>query len=93
MLLAATRSAGLEPDTFMKEYGPGQYEVTIGPARGVIADQAAMLRELVRMVGERLGRPVTFTPIRDPARAEALFRRALERDPDHPRAKSRLGLR
>jgi glutamine synthetase len=68
VLLAATRSAGLEPDTFMKEYGPGQYEVTIGPARGVvIADHAAILRELVRMVGERLGRPVTFTPIRDPA--------------------------
>jgi glutamine synthetase len=68
MLLAATRSAGLEPDTFMKEYGPGQYEVTIAPARGVaIADQATILRELVRTVGERLERPVTFTPIRDPA--------------------------
>lgn len=67
-LLAATRSAGLEPDTFMKEYGPGQYEVTIAPARGVaIADQATILRELVRAVGERLERPVTFTPIRDPA--------------------------
>ena len=67
-LLAATRSAGLEPDTFMKEYGPGQYEVTIAPARGVaIADQATILRELVRAIGERLERPVTFTPIRDPA--------------------------
>ena len=66
-LLAATRSADLEPDTFMKEYGPGQYEVTIAPARGVaIADQATILRELVRTVGERLERPVTFTPIRDP---------------------------
>jgi glutamine synthetase len=67
-LLAATRAAGLEPDTFMKEYGPGQYEVTIAPARGIaIADQATMLRELVRAVGEKLDRPVTFTPIRDPA--------------------------
>ncbi|MGK9170712.1 glutamine synthetase family protein [Inquilinus limosus] len=67
-LLAATRSVGLEPDTFMKEYGSGQYEVTTAPAHGVaIADQATILRELVRLVGERLERPVTFTPIRDPA--------------------------
>jgi glutamine synthetase len=67
-LVAAIRSAGLEPDTFMKEYGPGQYEATIAPARGVaIADQATILRELVRSVGERLDQPVTFTPIRDPA--------------------------
>jgi glutamine synthetase len=67
-LVAAIRDAGLEPDTFMKEYGPAQYEVTIAPARGVaIADQATILRELVRTVGERLDRPVTFTPIRDPA--------------------------
>jgi glutamine synthetase len=67
-LIAAIRSAGLEPDTFMKEYGPAQYEVTIGPARGIaIADQATILRELVRTVGEKLEQPVTFTPIRDPA--------------------------
>ncbi|WP_119300660.1 type I glutamate--ammonia ligase [Dongia deserti] len=67
-LLAAMRNAGLEPDTFMKEFGASQYEATIGPVRGVaIADQATILRELVRLVGERLERPVTFTPIRDPA--------------------------
>lgn len=68
MLVAALRAAGLSPDTIMKEYGSNQYEATIAPAQGVaVADQAVILRELVRATGERLGRPVTFTPIRDPA--------------------------
>lgn len=68
MLTAAMRAAGLEPDTFMKEYGACQYEVTMGPSRGVsIADQSTILRELTRAVAGRLNRPVTFTPIRDPA--------------------------
>lgn len=67
MLIAAMREAGLDADTFMKEYGAAQYEVTMGPSHGVaVADQSAILREMVRTVGERLGRPVTFTPIRDP---------------------------
>ena len=67
-LMAAARAAGLEPDTFMKEYGPEQYEVTIAPALGVaIADQATILRELVRAAAARLDRQATFTPIRHPA--------------------------
>ena len=67
-VVAAARAAGLEPDTFMKEFGPDQYEVTIAPASGVaIADQATILRELVRTAASRLDREVTFTPIRNPA--------------------------
>lgn len=67
-LVAAMRAAGLEPDTFMKEFGVGQYEVTMGPARGTaIADQSTILRELVRLVAGAHGKEVTFTPIRDPA--------------------------
>ncbi|MCK1579749.1 glutamine synthetase [Bradyrhizobium sp. 168] len=67
-LVAAMRAAGLEPDTFMREFGTGQYEVTIGPSRGIaIADQSTILRELVRFVAHALGKEVTFTPIRDPA--------------------------
>lgn len=66
--VAAARAAGIEPDTFMKEYGVNQYEMTMAPARGVaIADQAAILRELLRASAERLGRKLTFTPIRSPA--------------------------
>ncbi|PDT64361.1 glutamine synthetase [Bradyrhizobium ottawaense] len=66
-LVAAMREAGLEPDTFMKEFGAGQYEVTMGPSRGIaIADQSTILRELVRLVANASGKEVTFTPIRDP---------------------------
>lgn len=67
-LIGAMRTAGLEPDTFMKEFGAGQYEVTMGPSRGVsIADHSTILRELLRAVAAESGRDVTFTPIRDPA--------------------------
>lgn len=67
-LSAATRAAGLLPDTFMKEYGTDQYEVTIGPSTGItIADQAATLRELVYATAEHLGQEASFTPLRNPA--------------------------
>lgn len=67
-LVAAMREAGLEPDTFMKEFGSGQYEVTMGPSRGVaIADHSTILRELARSVAGASGKEITFTPIRDPA--------------------------
>lgn len=66
--VGALRAAGIEPDTFMREYGAGQYEITMGPARGTrIADNAAVLRELLRAVAHRADRRITFTPIRDPA--------------------------
>lgn len=67
-LVAAMRAAGLSPDTFLKEFGTGQFEVTMGPQHGVtIADHAVILRECARAVGHRLRREPTFTPIRDPA--------------------------
>ena len=67
-LTAMMRDAGLEPDTVMKEYGVDQYEVTMAPATGIrAADNAVILRELVRIVGERLGKQASFTPLRDPA--------------------------
>ncbi len=66
-LMAALEMAGLKPDTFMKEYGPNQYEVTNGPDHGVrSADNAVILREVTRMTARRLDEAVTFTPIRDP---------------------------
>lgn len=66
-LTAALAAAGVAPDTFMHEYGPDQFEVTIKPAHGIaIADQAAVLREVTRATGERLCRPASFTPLRRP---------------------------
>jgi glutamine synthetase len=67
-LTAAMRQAGVAPDTFMKEFGTGQYEVTMGPQRGItIADHSLITREMVLAVASRLDHQVTFTPIRDPA--------------------------
>lgn len=66
-LIAALETSGLKPDTFMTEFGPKQYEVTIAPSQGVTsADNATILREVTCMTAKRLGENVTFTPIRDP---------------------------
>ncbi len=67
-LMAALEQGGLKPDTFMKEYGPDQYEITNDPSRGhVAADHAVMLRELTRQTALRMGETATFAPILDPA--------------------------
>lgn len=66
-LMAAIHAASLKPDTFMKEYGPSQYEVTIGPEAGLrAADAAVLVRELARATARSLGERVTFTPISGP---------------------------
>lgn len=68
VLLHALRAANLQPDTFMPEYGPCQYEVTVGPAKGLaIADHAVILRELTRASAAHLGHRASFSPIVDPA--------------------------
>jgi len=65
--LGAMKEAGLSLDTFMPEYGPKQYEVTVGPAMGVAAaDQAVAVREIARAVAYHLGHRVSFTPILRP---------------------------
>ncbi|WP_187431510.1 Glutamine synthetase [Roseobacter fucihabitans] len=67
-LMFALKTARLAPDSIMKEYGPNQYEVVVGPAQGVrSADEAVILRELTRSVARSLGEAATFTPIRDVA--------------------------
>ncbi len=67
-LIAAMNDAGLKPDTFMKEYGVDQYEVTMGPVSGIaIADNAVLLREIVHIVANRMGKQASFSPLRDPA--------------------------
>ncbi|MGB3246921.1 MAG: glutamine synthetase family protein [Sulfitobacter sp.] len=67
-LMGALQSVGLAPDSIMKEYGPNQYEVVVGPAQGIrAADEAVILRELTRSAARAMGDAATFTPIRDPA--------------------------
>ncbi|MCP5152594.1 MAG: glutamine synthetase [Ectothiorhodospiraceae bacterium] len=67
-VMGAIDAAGYQSDTFMREYGADQYEVTVAPEIGVrAADAAVVLRELVRAAALELGEDATFTPIRDPA--------------------------
>lgn len=68
VLFAALREAGVSPDTFLREFGRGQFEVTIKPQPGVaIADHSLITREIVQAVAHQSNRKVTFTPLRDPA--------------------------
>jgi glutamine synthetase len=65
--MAALRSAGMEPDAFLAEYGPRQYEVTVAPKHGMrAADEAVMLRELARAVAMRHGQRAIFAPMVEP---------------------------
>lgn len=66
-LLDAMRRAGCPPDTFMKEYGPAQYEVTTQAAEGVAAaDRAAILRMLTQESFRTADSSASFAPILDP---------------------------
>ena len=67
-LMSQLASAGLSPDSIMKEYGPNQYEVVIGPEQGVrAADAAVILRELTRSTALFHGEEATYAPILDPS--------------------------
>lgn len=66
-LTGALRAAGIAPDTFLREFGQDQYEVTVDPARGIAAaDQAVILRELVRALARAHGRTASFAPLLAP---------------------------
>lgn len=67
-LVQALRVNGMDPETWLPEYGDGQFEITIAPASAVqAADRAIALRELVREVSRQDGYDVTFTPIVHPS--------------------------
>lgn len=66
-LMAAVRQAGARPDSFLPEYGPRQFEVTVAPTEGVrAADEAVIVREMARAVAERLGHRAIFAPMLTP---------------------------
>ena len=67
--IAALRTAGPVPDSFLAEYGPRQFEVTVAPQPALTAaDHAVITREMARAVADRLGHRVTFSPKPDPDR-------------------------
>jgi glutamine synthetase len=66
-IAAALRLAGHELETFLPEYGANQFEVTCVPRDALAAaDEASIVREIVREVTRRLGWRATFAPIVDP---------------------------
>lgn len=66
-LAAALRLTGHNLETFLPEYGANQFEVTCTPREGLAAaDEASIVRELVREVARRLGWRATFVPMIDP---------------------------
>jgi glutamine synthetase len=63
-LVAALRAAGLKPDSFLAEYGPRQFEVTVAPEPALkAADQAVITRELARAAAYRRGHRAIFSPM------------------------------
>ncbi|MHB1434493.1 MAG: type I glutamate--ammonia ligase [Streptosporangiaceae bacterium] len=62
-LIGALAQAGLEPETWLPEFGHGQWEVTVRPASGLAAaDRAILLREIVRASARAAGRTAVFAP-------------------------------
>ena len=67
-VVRALVAAGLEPENWLAEFGPGQFEITVGPAGALrAADRASLVREIVRDVARVHQRSVTFSPLVDPA--------------------------
>jgi glutamine synthetase len=63
-LLRILADGGLEPETWLPEYGRDQWEITVSPSSATVAaDRAVLVREVVRHVAHALGRAVTFTPM------------------------------
>jgi glutamine synthetase len=66
-LVTLLEQVGLQPETWLPEYGRGQFEITLVPAAALVAaDRAVLLRELVRDLARRRGARVTFAPLPDP---------------------------
>jgi glutamine synthetase len=66
-LLAALRQVGVIPDSFLSEFGPQQFEVTVAPALGLrAADDAVITREVAQAIALRLGHRASFTPMPEP---------------------------
>jgi glutamine synthetase len=61
--IAALRAAGPVPDSFLAEYGPRQFEVTVAPQPALTAaDHAVITREMARATAHRLGHRAIFSP-------------------------------
>jgi glutamine synthetase len=66
-LMGALEQAGVEPERFLSEYAPHQFEIPLAPAQGIAAaDRAVLLREVVREIARRHELRVSFAPLLHP---------------------------
>lgn len=63
-VMAALDEMGADPETWLPEYAPNQFEVTVAPAPALrAADRAVLVRDTVAAVFAAHDRGVTFTPV------------------------------
>jgi glutamine synthetase len=63
-LFDALDGAGIAPDSFLREYGPDQMEITLPPAPALrAADEAVIVREVTRATAAAMGFHATFSPL------------------------------
>ena len=63
-LFDALDGAGIAPDSFLREYGPDQMEITLPPAPALrAADEAAIVREVTRATAAAMDLSATFSPL------------------------------
>lgn len=66
--MTALAEAGIEPERFVAERSPHQFEIPLAPAEGLgSADRSVVLREVVHEVARREGKRASFVPLLDPA--------------------------
>ncbi len=63
-LMSVLHRAGLEPETWLPEYGRHQYEITVAPTDAVAAaDRAILVRDIVYDIFTAHGREASFAPV------------------------------
>lgn len=66
-LMNVLRTAGMEPETWLPEYGEHQWELTVRPSDPLAAaDRAVMLREIIRDFAHATGGQASFAPVLEP---------------------------
>jgi glutamine synthetase len=66
--MGALADAGAQPERFLPEYAPHQFEIPVAPTAGVAgADRSVVLKEVVREAARRCGMRASFVPLLDPA--------------------------
>jgi glutamine synthetase len=69
-VMGALLEAGAQPERFLPEYAPHQFEIPVRAAEGLAgADRSIVLKEVVRDVARRHDLRASFAPLLDPAEA------------------------